>query len=48
MSYLLGILLFLCSLWFIISRQKVCFGDFNKNLIRQIQFELASGDLASG
>ena len=27
---------------------KSCFGDLNQNLIRQIQFELAIGDLASG
>ena len=30
------------------SLESSVFGDFNQNLIRQIQFELAIGDLVSG
>ena len=38
----------MATLWLWLVARKVCFGDFNQNLIRQIQFELAIGDLASG
>ena len=36
----------LYGLWLV--ARKVCFGYFNQNLMRQIQFELAIGDLVTG